>query len=71
MRSPQQQEDTTHPVIRHRVNPYADVPSLYDLYAQVSKRPIELQPFGVDVFRNGSGNLDDLPMDLPVGRTMC
>ena len=56
-----------HPVIRHRVNPYADVPSLYDLYTQVSKRTPVLARFGEDVFENGTGNFDELPMDLPVG----
>ena len=56
------------PMLRHRPNPYADVPSLYDLYAQYSKHPpMPLQRFGEDVFRNGTGNFDDLPMDLPVG----
>lgn len=59
--------DDDHPVIRHRPNPYADVPSLYDLYAQVSKRTPVLARFGEDVFQNGTGNLDELPMDLPVG----
>jgi len=55
------------PVIRHRANPYADVPSLYDLYSQVSRRSPVLERFGADIFRNGTGNFDDLPMDLPVG----
>jgi len=55
------------PAIRHRPNPYADVPSLYDMYAQTSKRNPMLERFAADVFRNGTGNLDDLPMDLPVG----
>jgi len=55
------------PVIRHRPNPYADVPSLYDLYAQVSRRTPKLERFGSDIFTNENGNLDDLPMDLPVG----
>ena len=59
---PQQQ-----PMLRHRPNPYADVPSLYDLYAQYSKRSPRLERFGQDVFRNGTGNLDELPMDLPAG----
>ena len=51
----------------HRPNPYADVPSLYDLYIQaaVSNRPAER--FGLDVFRKGEANPDYLPMDLPVG----
>ncbi len=55
------------PILRHRPNPYADVPSLYDLYAQYSKRSPKLERFGEDVFRNGTGNLDELPMDLPAG----
>jgi protein involved in polysaccharide export with SLBB domain len=55
------------PMLRHRPNPYADVPSLYDLYAQYSRRTPILERFGADVFRNGTGNLDELPMDLPAG----
>ena len=55
------------PRLRHRPNPYADVPSLYDLYAQYSRQPLRLERFGEDVFRNGTGNLDELPMDLPAG----
>jgi len=55
------------PRLRHRPNPYADIPSLYDLYAQYSRLPLRLERFGLDVFRNGTGNLDVLPMDLPAG----
>jgi protein involved in polysaccharide export with SLBB domain len=55
------------PVIRHRANPYADIPSLYDLYSQVSRRSPTLDRFGMDIFTNGTGNLDQLPLDLPVG----
>jgi len=55
------------PQIRREPNPYADVPSLYDLYEQVSGRPAVLERFGADVFRNGTGNTDNLPMDIPVG----
>jgi protein involved in polysaccharide export with SLBB domain len=40
---------------------------LYDLYTQYSKRPPALERFGMDVFRNGTGNFDQLPMDMPVG----
>ncbi len=54
-------------VIRHRANPYANVPSLYDLYTQVAGRSPVLERFGMTVFRNRNGNLDSLPMDLPVG----
>jgi protein involved in polysaccharide export with SLBB domain len=55
------------PRLRHRPNPYADVPSLYDLYAQYSRRSPRLERFGEDIFQNGTGNLDQLPMDLPAG----
>ncbi len=55
------------PELRHRANPYADVPSLYDLYSQYSRRSPVLQRFGADIFQNGSGNVDQLPMDLPAG----
>ncbi len=60
-RSPQQ------PALRHRPNPYADVPSLYDLYSQYSDRSVNLQRFGSEIFRTGTGNMDLLPMDMPVG----
>jgi protein involved in polysaccharide export with SLBB domain len=56
-----------HASLRHRLNPYADVPSLYDLYTQYGRRSPALVRFGDDVFRNGTGNFDQLPMDLPVG----
>ncbi|HEV2698458.1 MAG TPA: SLBB domain-containing protein, partial [Terriglobales bacterium] len=55
------------PQIRRQANPYANVPSLYDLYAQVSSRPAVLERFGMSIFRNGPGNIDKLPMDLPAG----
>ncbi len=56
------------PMLRHRPNPYADVPAFYDLYAQYSRHsPMPLERFGADVFTNGTGNFDELPMDLPVG----
>jgi protein involved in polysaccharide export with SLBB domain len=58
--------EEVHSVIR-RVNPYAGVPSLYDLYARISRRSPVLARFGEDIFRNGTGNFDELPMDLPVG----
>jgi len=55
------------PALRHRPNPYADVPSLYDLYSQYSDRAVNLQRFGSEIFRTGTGNQDRLPMDMPVG----
>lgn len=56
-----------HAAMRRQPNPYASVPSLYDLYQQVSKRTPVAQRFGLDVFQKGTGNFDRLPMDVPVG----
>jgi protein involved in polysaccharide export with SLBB domain len=64
---PDPQEPDDRPVIHHHANPYAGVPSLYDLYSQVSRHAPALERFGEAVFRNGTGNFDELPMDLPVG----
>jgi protein involved in polysaccharide export with SLBB domain len=59
--------DTKQPVLRHRTNPYADVPSLYDLYSQYANHPPTLTRFGSDIFQSGTGNFDVLPMDVPAG----
>src|SRR5216683_5869383 len=48
-------------------NPYANVPSLYDLYIQAASNARPLERFGLDVFRKGEANPAYLPMDLPVG----
>lgn len=66
-RYPRPQTDFDHPQLLHRADPYADVPSLYDLYTQYSRTPITLKRFGLDIFENGTGNFDQLPMDLPAG----
>jgi protein involved in polysaccharide export with SLBB domain len=53
--------------MERRPNPYADVPSLYDLYVQANAPNRKTERFGVEVFRNGRADPDILPMDLPVG----
>src|SRR5260370_9109573 len=50
-----------------RRNPYAAVPSLYDLYVQANAPNRKMERFGLEVFRNGTADPDILPMDLPVG----
>ncbi|MBZ5682400.1 MAG: SLBB domain-containing protein [Acidobacteriia bacterium] len=55
------------PSLWHHPNPYADVPSLYDLYSKYERSSPALERFGVEVFQNGTGNFDQLPMDLPAG----
>ena len=53
--------------MERRPNPYADVPSLYDLYVQAASPNRKMERFGLDIFRTGAANPDILPMDLPVG----
>jgi len=48
-------------------NPYADVPSLYDMYVQAAAWQRPVKRFGLDVFRNSDNQPDVIPMDLPVG----
>jgi polysaccharide biosynthesis/export protein len=66
-RIPQGQEDQSPVEMVHPANPYADIPSLYDMYVQAAawQRPVER--FGLDVFRNSIDTPDVVPMDLPVG----
>ena len=55
------------PAMVHKRNPYSDIPSLYDMYVQAASRDREPKRFGLDIFRNGSRERDNIPMDLPVG----
>lgn len=65
-KKPKKQEPEP-PTIVPRANPYADIPSLYDLYRQVSPRQPDLPRFGLQVFQDGTRDFEMLPMDLPVG----
>ena len=51
----------------HHPSPYADAPSLFDLYVQASWPAKGATRFGAEVFRGGAVNSEVLPMDLPVG----
>jgi protein involved in polysaccharide export with SLBB domain len=53
--------------IVHKANPYADVPSLYDMYVQVSTREGTPERFGLSVLREGDRESNAMPMDAPVG----
>ena len=55
------------PNLVRRQSPYADVPSLYDLYVQAPARDISPERFGSAVFRDGLRDPRSIPMDLPVG----
>jgi polysaccharide biosynthesis/export protein len=48
-------------------SPYANAPSLYDLYVQAAPSASRSQRFGLDVFQRSAPNIRALPMDLPVG----
>lgn len=50
-----------------RPNPYVEIPSLYDMYLQAMPQPPALQRFGMEIFQNGTRDLDMIPMDVPVG----
>lgn len=50
-----------------RPSPYGDLPSLRDLYTQIPSTGVRLRRFGSDAFLLGTGNANELPMDLPVG----
>jgi protein involved in polysaccharide export with SLBB domain len=60
-------EDVSPVMMVHRSNPYADIPSLYDMYVQASGRQRPTERFGLDVFRNPANDPEAIPMDLPVG----
>ena len=53
-------------MVRRR-NPYNEIPSLYDMYLQAAARPPAVDRFGMQVFENGTRDLQMIPMDLPVG----
>jgi protein involved in polysaccharide export with SLBB domain len=53
--------------VKAGTSPYANLPSLTDLYSQLPVTQPRLTRFGSDVFAVGTGNTDDLPLDLPAG----
>lgn len=55
------------PEIVRKLNPYQDIPSLYDMYVQAVPRPAIPKRFGAEVFENGTRDSQLIPMDLPVG----
>ena len=59
--------DVAAPTMVRRPSPYADIPSLYDLYVQAPSLDRAPQRFGTAVFHDGIRNRRNLPMDLPVG----
>ena len=60
-------EDLTPVRMVRRPNPYADIPSLYDMYVQASSHQRPAERFGLQIFRNNTNDPEAIPMDLPVG----
>ena len=50
----------------HKKSPFADIPSLYDMYVQAAPRQ-KPERFGLEIFRNGTRDSSVIPMDLPAG----
>ncbi len=63
----EEEEDVSPVKMVRPANPYADVPSLYDMYVQAAAWQRPAQPFGLEIFRNTINQPDIIPMDLPVG----
>jgi protein involved in polysaccharide export with SLBB domain len=53
--------------IVHKASPYADVPSLYDMYVQVSAHEKAPERFGVSILNDENRESNVVPMDVPVG----
>ena len=66
IRSSRESISPTQRMVR-RASPYGSVPSLYDMYLQAAPRPPEVERFGMQIFENGTRDLQMIPMDLPVG----
>jgi protein involved in polysaccharide export with SLBB domain len=62
-----QSPEVREPKVFQRHSPYPTLPSLKDLYSQYPSTETKLKRFGSDTFRYGTGNANNLPMDLPVG----
>ncbi len=55
------------PQMVRRASPYANVPSLVDMYIQAVAQPSTPKRFGEVIFENGTRDLELIPMDLPAG----
>ncbi len=60
-------EEPPSEVLQRQPIPYPNLPSLIELYSQVVPSSGKLRRFGSEVFQFGTGNVNQLPMDLPAG----
>lgn len=66
-RIPVQPEERPSEVLERQPIPYPNLPSLIELYSQVVPASGKLRRFGSETFQFGTGNVNQLPMDLPAG----
>jgi protein involved in polysaccharide export with SLBB domain len=66
-RIPRPYQNPDDPQALHRLSPYRNLPSLRDLYSQFPSTKEKLRRFGSDAFLRITGNINQLPMDLPAG----
>lgn len=55
------------PQVIRQTDPYGNLPSMRDLYAQLPAATERLRRFGSDAFILGTGNANELPIDIPAG----
>jgi polysaccharide biosynthesis/export protein len=60
-------ETAAQPEMVHEANPYAGIPSLFDMYEQFSPHQEKPTRFGMNIFENGAPRSNLLPTDLPAG----
>jgi protein involved in polysaccharide export with SLBB domain len=60
-------EAPVQPEMVRETNPYAGIPSLFDMYEKVLPPPGRLMRFGMNIFDNGAPRSNLLPTDLPAG----
>jgi protein involved in polysaccharide export with SLBB domain len=60
-------ENPNDPQVQHRLSPYRNMPSLANLYSQFPNIETKLRRFGSEAFLIGTGNANQLPMDMPAG----
>ena len=65
------ESSSTNARLVRRPNPYNYIPSLYDMYLQATPHPATLERFGMQVFQNGTRDLQSFLWIFPSGRTMC
>lgn len=60
-------DNRNNPQVEQLASPYVNLPSLSDLYSRFPSTAARLRRFGSETFAHGTGNADQLPMDLPAG----